>query len=209
MIPAPVAIVILLAYASLAVELTWLHVPSVASSRNLWLRPPELVAGYSRGYRDLFAWSWLKKGFVLALPLVAAYGVYLYPLVALWGPHDPLGDHAFQTSVVSAALALALIVIGRCITLASVVTIRGQAASAASPLHTSGPFRYSRNPGLVGMYVFVAGLWLAAPSLTMLAGIAIYVVHMHFKVRMEEDFLVNRFGEPYLAYCRRTSRYWP
>jgi protein-S-isoprenylcysteine O-methyltransferase Ste14 len=59
------------------------------------------------------------------------------------------------------------------------------------------------------MYVFVAGLWLAAPSLTMLAGIVIYVVHMHFKVRMEENFLENRFGESYVAYCRRTSRYWP
>jgi protein-S-isoprenylcysteine O-methyltransferase Ste14 len=207
--PTPVALVILLAYASLAVELTWLHVPSVASSRNLWLRPPELVAGYSRAYGAVFAWPWLKKTVLLTLPLIAAYGVYVYPLVALWGPYDPLGDHAFRTGPFSAALAVTLIVAGRVITLASVVSIRGATPTLTSPLHTSGPFRYSRNPGLVGMYLFVAGLWLAAPSSIMLAGIAIYIGHMHFKVRMEENFLENRFGEPYLDYCRRTSRYWP
>jgi protein-S-isoprenylcysteine O-methyltransferase Ste14 len=57
------------------------------------------------------------------------------------------------------------------------------------------------------MYMFVSGLWLAAPSVAMLCGMAVYVVHMDFKVRMEEDYLGNTIGEPYRSYQQRTPRY--
>jgi protein-S-isoprenylcysteine O-methyltransferase Ste14 len=30
---------------------------------------------------------------------------------------------------------------------------------------------------------------------------------MDFKIRMEEDFLQHKFGQPYLDYCARTGRY--
>jgi protein-S-isoprenylcysteine O-methyltransferase Ste14 len=59
------------------------------------------------------------------------------------------------------------------------------------------------------MYTFVLGLWLATPSLAMLCGILVYVVHMDFKVRLEEDFLANTVGEGYRLYERRTRRYLP
>ena len=207
----PLTTIELVAYASLALELTVLHVPSIASSSSIWSRPPAVEAAYSPSYRALFSMSCPKKVMLFGLPVLVIYGVYLYPLLTLWGPPDPLGDHVLATSVISNALAALLIVVGRVITLGSVLTLRKESrrAAAAPVLHTGGPFRHSRNPGLVGMYVFVAGLWLAGPSLTMLGGILIYVIYMDFKVRMEEDYLQNRFGGSYQAYRQSASRYWP
>lgn len=207
MTPAVLAWIVLLGYASLGFELTILHIPSVASSMNIWVSPPALEAAYSPAWRRLFRLSRSRKVALFFLPVLVAWGVYLYPLIALLAG-DPLGDQLFATTSVTNVAAAVLIVTGRAITFGSVLTLRrANRRTTGAGLTTDGLFRYSRNPGLVGMYAFVAGLWLTAPSLTMLCGIFVYVVHMDFKVRMEEDYLGNTIGEPYRAYQRRAPRY--
>lgn len=208
MTPGFMAVIVMVAYASLAFELTILHVPSVASSRNIWVREPAVEAAYSPIWRTVFGLSRSKK-VALFVPVLVVWGVYLYPSIALLGGGDPLGDQLFATTRATNAAAAVLIIAGRAITLGSVLTLRGCSSWADRGLSTEGLFRYSRNPGLVGMYAFVAGLWLTAPSLTMVCGIGVYVIHMHFKVRMEEDYLGNTIGEAYQAYQRRTRRYLP
>lgn len=207
--PTWLAAIAWVAYASLVIELALLHVPSVASSLSIWRKPATIVAGYSPAYRNVFELSRGWKLLLFVLPLLAAYATFLYPLLALVGAHDPFGDHAFRTGGVSAGVAGLLIVGGRTLTLSSVLSLRGSAVDAPRPLRTGGLFRSSRNPGLVGMYLFAAGLWVAAPSFTILACMAVYVVYMDFKVRMEEDFLESRFGASYVEYRHRTGRYWP
>ena len=210
MTPAVLAAVVVLAYASLAFELTILHVPSVASSRNIWLSRPAVEAAYSPTWRSVFGASRSRKIALFILPVLVAWGVYLYPLIALLGAGDPLGDQLFATTSATNAAAAVLIVAGRAITLGSVLALRrASRGTTGSGLTTDGLFRYSRNPGLMGMYMFASGLWLTAPSLTMLCGILVYVVHMDFKVRMAEDYLGNTMGEAYRAYHRRTRRYLP
>lgn len=203
--------VVLAAYVSLGLELTVLHVPSVASSWKIWTRSAAVEQGYSATYRRVFGFPRALKAVLFVAPLAVVYGIYVYPLVVLMGWPDPLGDYAFSGSAATDVLAVSLIVVGRSITLHSVVSLRREQARAAEPgrVSTHGLFRHSRNPGLVGMYLFVVGLWLTAPSLSMLAGIVVYVLHMDFKVRMEEDYLLNRFGDSYRVYRRTTSRYWP
>jgi protein-S-isoprenylcysteine O-methyltransferase Ste14 len=212
MMPLPVALLAMIAYASLAIELTVLHVPSIASTAKIWSRPAAVEVAYSPAYRGVFSLSRTRKLLLFVLPLVAIYGVFLYPLVALFLPRDPLGDHVFATTTATDSLAALLVVLGRGVSLGAVISIRrggGERGSEPLSLRTHGLFRYSRNPGLVGMCSFATGLWVAAPSLTMLCGILIYVVHMDFRVRMEEDYLENKFGEPYRAYREQTRRYWP
>jgi hypothetical protein len=92
-------VIVLLAYASLALELTVFHVPSIASSSKIWSRDPVVVAAYSPLYRGVFSLSRTKKVALFILPVLVTYGVYLYPLIAIWGPEAPLGDHAFSPSV--------------------------------------------------------------------------------------------------------------
>jgi protein-S-isoprenylcysteine O-methyltransferase Ste14 len=198
-------------YASLVIELTLLHVASVASSRGIWSAPAELVAGYSPKYRRVFGLPLPVRLLAFGLPLLIVYCAYAYPLVVLWAGPDPLGDYLFPPSVPTDLLAVALIVCGRALALGAVLTVRrgNDQAGDSFRLHTAGPFRWSRNPGLLGMYLFVGGLWLAAPSTATLLGIVLYAAHMDFKVRMEEDFLFNKFGSSYADYRLRTGRYLP
>ena len=206
-----VAVIVVAAYASLAIELTLLHVASVASSRGIWSAPSDLVDGYSPLYRRVFRLPRAAKVLAFGLPLLLIYGVYAYPLLVLGSGADPLGDYLWSPAVWTDVLGAALVVCGRALALGAVLTIRRENDQSGNSfrLHTAGPFRWSRNPGLLGMYLFVGGLWLITPSATMLLGIVLYVAYMDFKVRMEEDFLANKFGSSYLEYRLRTGRYLP
>ena len=206
-----VAAIVVAAYGSLALELTVLHVASVASSRRIWSAPADVVDGYSPLYRRLFRWPKAAKVLAFGLPLLLIYGVYAYPLLVLSAGPDLLGDYIFVPAVATDVRGAALVVCGRALALGAVLTIRrgNDQTGASFRLHTGGPFRWSRNPGLLGMYWFVAGLWLLTPSAAMLIGIVLYVAYMDFKVRMEEDFLTNKFGSSYVEYRLRTGRYLP
>lgn len=210
MTPAVLAVIVAAGYASLVFELTVLHVPSAASTRNLWRGDPSIAAGFSPARRAIFGLPPVKKVAYLVLPVLVVWAVYAYPPIALLSAGDPLGDQVFTPSGATRVAAALLIVTGRAITLASVLTLRRAGRRAVEGgLAVDGLFRNSRNPGLVGMYAFVLGLWIATPSLLMLCGILVYVVHMDFKVRLEEDYLANTVGEGYRIYERRTRRYLP
>jgi protein-S-isoprenylcysteine O-methyltransferase Ste14 len=206
-----VAVLVVAGYASLALELTVLHVASVASSRRIWSAPPELVAGYSPPFRRVFDLPLPARLAAFGLPLLLVYGVYTYPLLVLARGPDLLGDYLFAPGVWSDVLGVVLIVLGRALALSAVLAVRreNEQTGASFRLHTAGPFRWSRNPGLLGMYAFAGGLWFTAPSAAMAFGILVYVAYMDFKVRMEEDFLSNKFGRPYAEYRLRTGRYLP
>jgi protein-S-isoprenylcysteine O-methyltransferase Ste14 len=206
-----VAAFLVAGYASLAIELTLLHVASVASSRGIWSAPAELVDGYSPRYRRAFGLPLPAKLLAFGLPLLIVYCVYAYPLVVLWVGPDPIDDYVFAPSTPTDLLAAALIVCGRALALGAVLALRRDNDQAGNSfrLHTAGPFRWSRNPGLLGMYLFVGGLWFATPSTAMLLGVVLYAAYMDFKVRMEEDFLTNKFGSSYTDYQLRTGRYLP
>jgi protein-S-isoprenylcysteine O-methyltransferase Ste14 len=206
-----VGIAVLVAYASLAFELVILRVPSVASSWRIWSAEPTLVAGYSPRYRALFALRATSKIVFFAVPLLVVYAVFAYPLLAVWSRSDPLGDRVFEPTALGDAAAIALIAAGRLLAVCAALRIRRQNAQRGDSfrLHTGGVFRSSRNPGLVGMYLLVVGLWLALPSATLALGVLIYIAYMDFKVRMEEDFLANKFGRDYDDYRSKTARYWP
>lgn len=210
MMPGHVAAIVLIAYASLAIELAVLRVGSVVSSASIWKAQAPLVSTFSRKYRRLFALGKPAKA-LLAAPLLVVYAVYAYPLLVIGLGPDPLGDYLFTPTAVAESAAIALTTAGRAVALAAALTLRDRHGFAGAPtgLEGSGPFRWSRNPGLVGMYVFVGGMWLAMPSASLAAGIAIYAAYMHVKVRMEEDFLANKFGRRYAEYRLKTGRYWP
>ncbi|MEM1437719.1 MAG: methyltransferase [Pseudomonadota bacterium] len=203
----PIGALIVVCYLLLAIELTVLHTPSVASSRRLWSPDDEELAFYSPEYRRWFELPPLQKALRFVLPLVIVYGVFLYPLADLiWGP-EVLGDYLLIPGTALTVAAAALMIIGRALTLGSVFALRRYAAEDHCALQTRSIFRWSRNPGLVGMYVMFAGFWLAMPSLTFALGLVVYVLHMHAKVRLEEDYLGNRFGADFRHYRERTPRY--
>ena len=83
-----------------------------------------------------------------------------------------------------------------------------EVAPRTSQLMTKGPYRICRNPMLVGIYIYDAGvliwLWEALPLLIFLAE----VILLTLQVRSEEKRLEQDFGQEYLDYKKRVGRYF-
>jgi len=80
-------------------------------------------------------------------------------------------------------------------------------------LVTTGVHRYSRNPGYVGWAAVMLGLALMglSPSVWSLLFVAYFLVtvfYFHWTVRLEEAFLVGKYGDSYRDYVNSTSRYF-
>ena len=74
-------------------------------------------------------------------------------------------------------------------------------------LHASGIYHYSRNPQLVGSFLFIVGYVLLWPSWTGLLWASLWLPICYLMVRAEEEHLAKAFGKDYEEYCRRTPRY--
>ncbi len=197
--------VVFFAYISLLLELTLLHVPSVASGVNILRPKPEVINCYSAKFRRLFELPWIARVAFALLPILVIYAVFAYPLLVAVGALPP----PVKQNLVFSLVGVCLVLLGRTVTFTSVLLIRKQNRQTGNDfkLHTHALFAFSRNPGLIGMYLLVLGFWFMLPSLWFLAGIFFYITHMHLKVLMEEDFLGHKFGENYLEYKRTTRRY--
>ncbi len=72
-------------------------------------------------------------------------------------------------------------------------------------LLTDGPFRYCRNPMTLGTVMAYLGIALAARTTAGLALVlSLGATLLVYLKRLEEGELVERFGEPYVAYRRAT-----
>jgi protein-S-isoprenylcysteine O-methyltransferase Ste14 len=74
-------------------------------------------------------------------------------------------------------------------------------------LRTSGIYRYSRNPQLVGGFFFIIGyamLWLSWQGALWAS---LWLVIAHLMVNGEEEHLDQVFGAEYRNYCACTPRY--
>ncbi|MEP1229896.1 MAG: isoprenylcysteine carboxylmethyltransferase family protein [Litorimonas sp.] len=75
-------------------------------------------------------------------------------------------------------------------------------------LVTKGFYRYSRNPMYLGFLLLLIGQAALLTNLTALIAPAIfYAVMTTIQIKPEEKALTLKFGEAYIAYCRRTRRW--
>lgn len=194
-------------YVTLLLELTVWHIPSVASSVNIMSDDKSLKACYSPKFQWVFELPPALKTLFFISPLLFIYLAHAYPAAGVFIWPELLHKAAYLE--LRSLLAVALVVAGRGISLAYIFTIRkgNKQRGDSFMLHTKGVYRMSRNPGLLGLYLSFLGFWLAMPHLLFAICLMVYVAHMHFKVRMEEDFLSHKFGAPYLHYLAQSKRY--
>lgn len=75
-------------------------------------------------------------------------------------------------------------------------------------LMTDGPYKYTRNPMLVGVYIYDIGVLLWLHSYWALIVFSMEVILLTRQVMSEEKRLETDFGEEYLEYKKRVRRYF-
>jgi protein-S-isoprenylcysteine O-methyltransferase Ste14 len=80
--------------------------------------------------------------------------------------------------------------------------------SPSTALVTSGPYRFSRNPGYLGMALVFAGISLMSSAVWSLVALVPTLAVIEFGViRREERYLERTFGEEYRSYRTRVRRW--
>ncbi|MFT5284767.1 MAG: protein-S-isoprenylcysteine O-methyltransferase Ste14 [Planctomycetota bacterium] len=206
----PVTWLILVAYLSLLLELVVFPIPSEASTYQLFFKTEGEVDSPGDGSLGRARQrSGLVKSCCYFLPTALGVVLFLIPLGASVYPEiieSLFPVSALQTSLFTGFGALA-VVLGRSITFGSVLQLRRQKRSGK--LSAQGIFTLSRNPGLVGMYVFYIGNALLFPCWVLIIGFLPYVINMHRRVLMEENHLAELIGSEYRVYLERVARYLP
>jgi protein-S-isoprenylcysteine O-methyltransferase Ste14 len=73
---------------------------------------------------------------------------------------------------------------------------------------TGGPFRFTRNPIYLGMFLGLIGLAIAFDSLWVLAMLVPFALVIRYGVvAREESYLERKFGDVYLAYKSGVRRW--
>ncbi len=82
----------------------------------------------------------------------------------------------------------------------------GHHIAEQSKLHTGGPFKYSRNPIYVGLFIAGVGFFVAVNSYLI---ITMYLIYWYFNKSIieEETLLKKHFGESYTSYMKKVPRY--
>ncbi|HYY29559.1 MAG TPA: isoprenylcysteine carboxylmethyltransferase family protein [Chthoniobacterales bacterium] len=72
----------------------------------------------------------------------------------------------------------------------------------------SGPYRITRNPMYLGLLLFVVGCFFVTASPYFLVPPVLFFWMINSRqIPFEERLLVDRFGETYVAYCKRVRRW--
>ncbi len=206
-----IIILICLYYLSILLEIVLIPVPSVASTYQL-VFPSDEIRAVLQPDSLLFKiqqWGWPTKIVVVILPYMISTLAYCWPLVFIF--LDKMGYlHLDLNSYVGwMVLGIALLVVGRWITLSSTWAIRQNNSQEGGEfdLKTEGIFRRSRNPIALGLHVGMLGMNLIFPSVYFALATVVYLCNIHFRILLEEDFLLHMFREEYPVYLSKTRRY--
>jgi len=137
-----------------------------------------------------------------ALAFVAGLGVdWLYPLQFV------------PTSVPRAWIAGGVFAVGFVLAIWAIVTIRkaGTRVETNKPttaIVANGPYRFTRNPIYIGMFLGQTGLAIGFDNLWVLATLVpFFLVIRYGVIAREEAYLERKFGAVYLGYKSRVGRW--
>jgi protein-S-isoprenylcysteine O-methyltransferase Ste14 len=71
-----------------------------------------------------------------------------------------------------------------------------------------GPYRYSRNPQWVGLFLVLLGLAISANSILLVILVALVGFSYHIQILAEEGVCRKKFGPSYEDYLRKVPRYF-
>ena len=74
-------------------------------------------------------------------------------------------------------------------------------------LTSRGPYKFSRNPQILGGYLLVIGTALQRLSVYSIGWVLMYAIIGHWMILTEEEHLFQVFGDEYERYCSEVPRY--
>ena len=110
-------------------------------------------------------------------------------------------------------LGVGIAAVGVAVFITAVITMRdswraGVSKSEITELVTSGIFSISRNPAFLGFDLIYLGILLMFFNWVLFAASVFAALMFHLQiVNVEEDFLLEAFGEEYLNYRKKVNRY--
>jgi protein-S-isoprenylcysteine O-methyltransferase Ste14 len=153
---------------------------NTAGTANVIIRPP-------------IAWA------LAVLAALALQWLMPLPFMPAAVPEGWIGGAVFAIGLALAAWAIATI------------TRAGSNVPTNMPTTTivdAGPYRFTRNPIYLGMFLGLVGLAIAFDSLWLLVAFVPFALVIRYGVvAREEAYLERKFGHAYLRY--RSCRFWP
>lgn len=140
----------------------------------------------------------------------------LIPLLMWWASGKC--DVMATTPAWLLTLGIVLIAMGLALSIWSIVHMRRvgkgnpfdafghEVAPRTRHLMTDGPYRYSRNPMLLGVFVLLLGVVGILHTWQAVMIYVAYVAIMLCQVASEEKRLAKDFGDEYAEYCKHTRR---
>jgi protein-S-isoprenylcysteine O-methyltransferase Ste14 len=192
---------------ALTVACYWTSVLMLAGVRRL--RHGQRVGLFPRKTRERLMWTIWVPVILLwnVLPWVALSS-YVAPWCMPAFVHATPALEVMRTAAAVCALACFLLTVhcwlkmGRSWSLAVV-------PQRTSTLVESGIYGFVRHPIYALSMALMLGSAVVVPTLPMLTVAAIHVTLLILKARSEEESLLAVYGQAYLDYTRRTSRFFP
>ena len=142
--------------------------------------------------------------------------IFLYILLFVPSPQlftqKRFGSHYWEWPII---VGLLITITGQAIRAATIglaYIIRGGRNKKiyADELVTGGIFSHCRNPLYVGNILMLLGVGVISNSLIyVIAVMPVFIFIYHTIVLAEENYLRNKFGERFKAYCKRVNRWIP
>jgi protein-S-isoprenylcysteine O-methyltransferase Ste14 len=161
-----------------------------------------------RIFTDRAEWGLNAVWVVLGVPLLAATFLFIFhPALVPWA-YLPLPGWLRWTGGglgLAAVLVIGLVHVELGRNFSPTLRLR-----PGHTLVTTGLYRWARHPMYTAYFLlFAGGFLLSANWVIGVTGMGIISTHMTVRVRREEALLVGRFGEVYMDYAARTSRFLP
>ena len=146
--------------------------------------------------------------------------IFVIGIPALMWVVSERGFTYIPESIIISVIAVVLAISGLALSIYSIVYMRifGQGnpfdayghevAPRTKHLMTGGPYSWCRNPMLVGIYIYDAGIMVWLWSVWPLAIFLVEVILLTLQVRSEEKRLEKDFGIEYINYQQRVGRYF-
>ena len=80
---------------------------------------------------------------------------------------------------------------------------------SSETLMINGIHRYIRHPLYLGTFLFIWGLFLIQPYISLLIANTIITAYTLIGIRFEEDKLVEEFGDRYMQYKKKVPKLFP